>query len=507
MNRSQLCRFPRFPGQRLLTGTLPLAGALFSVGCGLPISVSIDRSPPPPQTAQQTPQVHQTAKPHTDSPPMPEKLPAPSELDGARRVVPVSLDTVFHLAEEQNVQVAQAREKLNESMIEKNIADWGWLPALHAGMAYWRHEGGIQNEDGTLTKSSFSSTYPGLDMKAHLDLRQFAYQRVNAERQIWQQQGELSRVTSDTLLEAASTYIDLLTARSTEAILLKNEEKEKDVLKWAEALAKEDKYAQVLVEGAKVQLVGREQAINQVRAQGDAATARLAYLLGLSPDVELLPIETVVKPIDLVDANQPTDALVSRALQAGPGVRELEQMVNVIQNAIDAASGPSRFLPIFEACVGEGPYGAGPDATQRWTNRLDMGVQMYWNLTDLVTAKDKRGLAQSRLEQAELAHRDLRGKLTFGVQEAQQTIQSSRKIIDLGAQQIKHADTTYKLSDLRLKNRVEGGSTTDVLNSIRALEAAQLNSLSAIRAYNKAQVRLMVLMGAAGSAGTGNGCK
>lgn len=506
MNRSRPRRFPRFPGQRLLMGTLPLAGALFTAGCGLTADLVFERGTPPHHTAQ-TPQVHETAKPNLDRPSAPESLPAPSELEGSKRIVPISLDTVFHLAEGQNSQVALAREKLNESFIEKGIADWAWLPTLQAGMAYWRHEGGIQNEDGSLTKSSMSSSFPGLDMKAQLDIRNLAYQRVNAERQIWQQQGELSRVTSDTLLEASSTYIDLLTARSSEAILLKNQAKEKEVLKWAEALNKQDKSAQVMVEGAQVQLVGRDQAIAQVRAQGDAAAAKLAYLLGLSPDVQLLPIESVVKPIDLVDANQPTEALVSRALQAGPGVRELEQLVSVIQNAIDAASGASRFLPVFEMRMGEGAYGAGPDATQRWTNRWDMGVQMHWNLTDLVTAKDKRSLAQSRLEQAELAHRDLRGKLTLGVQEAQQTVLSSRKIIELGAAQVKHADKTYELSDLRLRNRVEGGSTTDVLSAIRALESAQLNALSAIRAYNKAQVRLMVLMGAAGTHGMGDGCE
>jgi outer membrane protein TolC len=506
MNRSHLRRFPRFPGQRLLMGTLPVTGALFVSGCGLLPSMVVER-PAPAHRASETPQVHQAAKSHVEKSVTPESLPAPSAVEGSKRVVPISLDTVFHLAEGQNSQVALAREKLNESMIEKNIADWAWLPTVQAGMAYWRHEGGIQNEDGTLTKSSFSSSFPGLDMKAQLDLRSLAYQRVNAERQIWQQQGELSRVTSDTLLDASSTYIDLLTARSSEAVMLKIEEKEKEVLNWAEALYKQDKSAQVMVEGARVQLVGREQAINQARAQGDAAAAKLAYLLGLSPDVQLLPIESVVKPIDLVDANQPTDVLVSRAMQAGPGVRELEQLVSVIQNAIDAAAGPSRFLPVFEMRMGEGAFGAGPDATQRWTNRFDLGVQMHWNLTELVTARDKRNLAQSRLEQAELAHHDLRGKLTLGVQEAQQTIQSSHKIIDLGAAQVKHAETTYKLSDLRLRNRVEGGSTTDVLNAIRALEAAQLNSLNAIRAYNKAQVRLMVLMGAAGTVGMGDNCK
>src|SRR5262249_21978703 len=82
------------------------------------------------------------------------------------KVLPVDLDTVLHLAEEQNVQIALAREKLNESHAEQELADLSWLPNIHAGLAYYRHEGGIQNEDGTLQHSSTGALYPALDIAA-----------------------------------------------------------------------------------------------------------------------------------------------------------------------------------------------------------------------------------------------------------------------------------------------------------------------------------------------------
>ncbi len=498
MDRSPSRRFPMFPGRRLLTGTIPLAGALLATGCGVSIDWMRDKPAPPAHSAH-APQVHQTAKPPIQGQTIPETLPTPATVEAAKRDVPISLDSVLHLAEEQNSQVALAREKLNESQIEQNLAHWSWLPSLYAGVAYYRHEGGIQNEDGTLEKSSSSALYPGVDLTARLDLRDTIFQRVNAERKMWQQQGELSRVTSDTLLEASSTYVDLLAARSSEVLFKKIETMEKDILKWAEGLAKGDRNAEALVESLKAQLNGREQALTQARQQGDAAAAKLAYLLGMGPDVQLLPAETVLSPIDLVDANQPTDALVSRALQAGPGVRELEQMLAVIQNAMDAAAGPGRFLPVVEMRMMEGAFGAGPNSTLNWDNRWDMGVQMRWNLTELLTKNEKGRLASSKLEQVELGYRDLRGKLTLGVQEAQQTVQLSRRIIDLGGEQVKHAEKSYRLSDQRLKLRVEGSSPGEVIAAIRGLELAQVNALSAIRAYNKAQVRLMVLMGAAGS--------
>src|SRR5438270_13608435 len=60
--------------------------------------------------------------------------------------------------------------------------------------------------------------FAGGELSSRLDLRDIAFQQVNARRQVWQQKGQLSRVTSETLLDAGNTYIDWLTARHGEAI-------------------------------------------------------------------------------------------------------------------------------------------------------------------------------------------------------------------------------------------------------------------------------------------------
>src|SRR5207248_10854094 len=153
---------------------------------------------------------------HCTAPPTAVAVPQkPSKV----RVLPVDLDAVLHLAEGQNRQVALARERLNQYHAEKDLADLSWLPNIHAGLAYYRHEGGIQNEDGTLQHSSTGALFPGLDIAARFDLRETGFQRINAERKVWQQKGELSRITSEKLLDAAETYVDLLAARTSEAIL------------------------------------------------------------------------------------------------------------------------------------------------------------------------------------------------------------------------------------------------------------------------------------------------
>ncbi|HEY1860184.1 MAG TPA: TolC family protein, partial [Gemmataceae bacterium] len=182
----------------------------------------------------------------------PDKLPAPITVaEEKAKPLPISLDAVFHLAEEQNGQIAVARERVTEAYASKDLAAKSWLPDAYVGPAYYRHEGGIQNEDGRLTHSSSGALFGGLEFYSRVDLREAVYTKVNAQRQIWQQKGELTKVTNETLLEAANTYIDLLTARTGEAIALDLEKSQQDLLQEVEDLAKEETGLKFLAEGVR----------------------------------------------------------------------------------------------------------------------------------------------------------------------------------------------------------------------------------------------------------------
>ena len=410
--------------------------------------------------------------------------------------VPISLDTVLRLAEESNPRIALARERVNESLLENTVAAGSWLPNIYAGIAYYRHEGGVQNEDGTLTHSSTGALFPGLQIQTEFDLREATFQRVNAERGVWQQKGELSRVTNEVLLEAATTYIDLLTARRGEAVARELQKFEERLLRRAEALRRDEPGAAVLVAAIRTALSGRRQALAGLSQQGDAASAKLAYLLGLGPHARLVPVDLTLTPVDLVDVSPPVDELVARALAEGPGVRELEGLLAVIQGGIEqASSGLARFLPTLQVNAFEGAFGAGPGASLSWDNRLDIGLQARWNLTALATARERQKIAQSKLQQVRLTYQDLRGRLALGVQEARSAIVTGREQMARGTEQIRNASETYRLSNLRLEQNAPGATTAEVQQSIRGLEAAHTGYIQAISAYNKAQIRLLLLLG------------
>jgi outer membrane protein TolC len=133
----------------------------------------------------------------------------------------------------------------------------------------------------------------------------------------------------------------------------------------------------------------------------------------------------------------------------------------------------------------------------RWDNRFDLGLQVRWNLTNLFTAKDQLRILDAKSQQAHLAYQDLRGKLTAGVEESREAIVQGREQMKLGKEQIKSAREAYRLSDERLRNNLQGATASEVLLSLQSLSAAQGGYLNAIRQYDKAQLRLLVLVGAA----------
>jgi outer membrane protein TolC len=410
-------------------------------------------------------------------------------------VLPVGLDTVFRLAHDQNGQLRIARARLDEAVIGQDLAQRAWLPQVTIGPAYFRHEGGIQDFQGNLVHSSYGSVLAGVEVCSKLDPREVAFQRVDAERKVWQQKGELSKLTSEKLLDAASTYIDLLATRASEALSLAIEKQLTDLLEQANILAKVDPGLRVEVERVETELRGHRLIQRKLREGGDAAAAKLAYLLGVDPHRILMPIETHLVPLRLVDARQPIETLVDRALRQGPGVRELEGLLHLIDQTRAAAEGPGRLLPALEVNCNEGAFGAGPGARMNWDNQFNIGMSLRWNLTEAVNAKDRLRQADAQAAQVHLSHHELQAKLTLGVTEARTTILSSEDQLPLAQEQIRHAEKSYEISASRLKESIKGRSPSEVLQATRALGGARLQLIQTLRDLDKAQVRLLVLTG------------
>ncbi len=504
MGRTFRC-YPRLRLLRGLTAGLWAIGApILGTGCAGTWPVAVHSSEPaaPPMQAPAVPPPPTAAVPAAAQwapPPQGMNHTTVHTVDVEKpHEVPITLETVLRLAEDHNPKIALAREKVHDSLLEEEKNCRAWLPDVYAGMGYFRHEGGIQNFQGSLIHSSTQAFLAGLNLESELDLREATFRQIKAERDVWQQKAELSQIDSEVLMEAAITYIDLLVAQRAESIARELEQYEQKVLDRARQLAKTEAGRAGLVEGVQAVLNSRQQALAKLKQQRSAASAKLVYLLGLPPETVLVPMERVLGPIELVDVTPPVHDLVAQALATGPAVRELEGMLGVIQTGIDKSYGLHNLLPSLKVCALEGLFGAGPGSDMTFDNRFDFGVQVRWNLTQLAHAEHMRAQARSKQLQAMYNYDDVRGKLAASVQDARGTIIYGREQIGLSRDEIKNAGESYQQNNKRLMEGLPNASVSDTLVAIRALEQAHFDYLGSISSHNKAQLRLLLLLGVRG---------
>ena len=130
-----------------------------------------------------------------------------------------------------------------------------------------------------------------------------------------------------------------------------------------------------------------------------------------------------------------------------------------------------------------------------FANRLDMGVQARWNLTELCSASAQRRIGCSLLAQTQMTYADARAKLALGVRQARDASASGEQELALTTEQILQAKRAAELSEMRLTEGITGASFSEVLMAKKFVAGAQANYLSVLRDFDKAQLRLMILCG------------
>jgi outer membrane protein TolC len=295
-------------------------------------------------------------------------------------------------------------------------------------------------------------------------LRKDTFKKSAAEATVWRRRVELRQKENDILQDASNTYFDWLTAVRGEEVARDLLQKEEKLLNRARKLAASEKPVQVVVEAIETAVNGHQQNQLHTQQQIGAVAAKLAYLMGMNGGI-LTPSETL-EPIQRVDTSVPVEVLVGQAQANGPSVRELQGLIASIQQSIAEAYRAQRCC-----CRTGAPLICG---------RLQM--------------------AQSQLQQAQFALVSVQVKLRAAVEGAFTAVLNGQQEIDLAAKAINHAKETYRIMDLRVTEEDPGTAVRNktydgVLNSIRQLSKAQSNYLTAVSDFNKAQIRLLLLLG------------
>lgn len=406
----------------------------------------------------------------------------------------IDLPTALRLAKADNLDVQLAQERINEAKANHGSAIAKFLPWLTAGVAYRRHEGRTQAVDGTLVDVDKQSISIGPTITAQVDIGDALFTTLAAKQTVYATEAALQAQQQDSTLAAASGYFELLKAK---ALVEANREALTTSQTYEEQL-QGGVNAGVIFKGDLLRVQTQTQryqaAVIQAQQQQRLAAARLAELLHLDPSVELVPQDSELVPIALLQTETSQDALIKQALNTRAELQQTQAQLQAAREAKkNAVWGP--LIPSLGAQAFLGELGGGQDsASGNYGTSRDYTLGLSWRfgpggLFDFT----RINAAKSKLHSAELGVEKTSNSIKRQVVEAQARVLSSTEQMTASRTAMNNATETLRLT--RERKQLGVGIVLEDIQAQQELVRARTEYLSTITEYNKSQYELTKALG------------
>lgn len=435
-------------------------------------------------------------------PPPPLVCPVPAPVGGvcAESAVdepqPIDLATALRLANVQNPEIAVARERIREALAVQDRAEMLWLPNVEFGANWTRHDGTIQRATGEVPTVSRSALFVGGGPNLNMDLGEALFAPLAARQLTEARRAGAAAATNERLLDVAVAYLELLQASVETQIVDEAYSNARHLLDLTESHEKAGTGRAADTARARTELNIRVR--EQLEAQGRVAvaSARLARLLFLSPQILLRPVEPALVPVRLVAEDLPLPELIGQALAARP---ELAENRAVILAALQRwrAARVSPFVPTLRLGVTGGGFGGGRNSHfGNFDGRSDAVALAQWELLnlglgDLAVMRER----ESRYAQAVLQQHGLAATVATQVVAAYQQAAVLQRELTAAQEAVRAAAESYRQNEIGVRRAPAQFRPIELLQALQALTRARQDYLRVVVEYNRAQFRLFTALG------------
>lgn len=501
-------------------------------------------------TSQILPPPQLSASAQETLPPPQRQLPAIPVSAGTipkkRPLLPIDFPTAMRLALTSNLEIAQAREVVNQARARQLAADVAVLPNLNLGSEYRQHEGNISKTEGNIIKANEDALFTGGGPSLTFQTADALFLPLAARQVTVATEAGRQRVTNYTLLQVAEAYLNVLRARRRIARVSETLEfltsdqpaptragskgmlpLVRDVVELGGKEALRSDLARVQVE-----VLRRQEELAGAVQDWYLATAELARLLRLDPETPLEPVEDFRYPMPLPGeawADQPLDALVQVALMNRPELAENRALVRAALERVRAAA-YRPFLPNVAITYAWGDYGGGPNLNPNLTSppatiggpprvvtqpgfgpsgqihhfapRTDVDIAVFWKLQNMGFGNRAERREQEALHrQATLRQFAVQDRVVTDVVQAQEQVQGWRERLNITRTALFDGDGAQAgpvFRSLRLNfERIQGGEgrPLEALDSIRSLSDTLEAYGQAVTDYERGLFRLLIALG------------
>lgn len=419
----------------------------------------------------------------------------------------LDLGEALSLASGRNPRVNFANERIREAYAQLDEAEVLWLPSLRLGMNYHYRDGIIQNARGDVFDTSRQSMYfgaasrvvgggavglPGVWMQFHL--ADAVFQPRIASQAAGARNCAAQAMINDTLLEVALAYLQLLQGLQEQTIARETYENAKRLADLCRDFAEAGLASEADADRAATEVSLRENLLQRARENVAVASTELARLLSGDPTVPIMPLETGVTPIELVDRVATVRGLVSTGLSQRPELRENSALV---QEAVERLN-RELYAPLIPSLLLGTSYGgmaAGQGASLDHSgDRIDFDIALWWEVRQFgLGERAIRDANRSRVEQGRWRQVQLMDQVAQEISAAHARVQARSQQMTIAQGAIQHAVESQR----RNLDRVEQGAglPIEALQSIQALDMARREYLRSVIDYNSAQFQLYRSLG------------
>ncbi len=417
------------------------------------------------------------------------RIESSATMEGPKRLM-IDLPNALRLVGDRSVDVRYAEAKLDEARQGVYEAAFSFLPDLFPGMEVRAHRDLLQNTTGQFQDVTKQSEFGGLGATIEWNTGNAVFRGLAAARRADAAAAATVTAAAQSGLDVTAAWYDLVRARSLVRIADR-------ALDAAEELRRVEKareergagiHAEVLQADAEVAQKHFQR--SQAELQVASASARLAALLELTPNVELVPTDDSPLPVQLVPDDLSMDQLLGKAENARPELRESAALIEASSREREGRIyGP--LVPQLDAGMLTGVLG--PTYGQsKATN--DYAVGLGWKigpggLFDIPAIN----AASARVRQARLRDESLRVEIARQVVDARAHVTASERELVSAREGVSAAREAMRLTNERFTKGV--GILLEVLDAQRTLTTAETNEVEAIVHFDRAQFSLLRAIG------------
>lgn len=456
------------------------------------------------------------------TPAPPPRLPVDTTLIPGRVIQPIDLANALRLGGARTIDIAVARQRINQAMASLGQARSLWLPSLFYGPTWYRADGQVQTVNGpveTVDRSSLfvggtaalansfpapspGTGYPPLNsLSGTLRLSDAIFEPMAQRRVVNANRAGLKVATNNTLLQVAEAYFDLQVATGRLAIAREAAANAGELSKITGSFAQLGQGLEADHRRALAELKRRRRETQQVSGQLLAASANLVRLLVLDPGQVMAPIEPPETIIRLIPDDIPLDDLIIQGMRARPELANAQELVEAARIRLRQAR-LRPFVPSLALAEAGGGFGGGAGSFfGNFGGRNDVAASLFWDLRGLGfmdCAIMRQRAAEHEITRLEKIR--VQAQVAADVTATYQVREAANRQIEDARETLVEALESLQLNLLNIRQGTELPRATrpiEVLQPIQALAQARYDYLDSVIAYNRAQFELKRAVGEA----------